>query len=357
MVPTPARGTAVRMLAVVAVLSLVLAEPARADATPLADCASYEPVRKRLAEMTEQVAMGASEDELESPDLVGPLRACFQTQVMPQLTRAETNEKLVSRATSDYFVWARQPVLLGLDAEFTAEFAQATTSIEKGVSHAYGVARDRCIKLGDQTQIPVMLGYMRFAQLLGFTITSALDSDLEACLRGSAYLVEVTLQTESKQEGITSRYRYTAMLRRAPDGDGSELTGSGTYSGYLMASPANCELRKSVAAQRFNVEGKLEASGAVMDMAAPGAKPDPHLTYTLGTLDWPFLPLAGRDPYARTAEDKEAVKGSGTIFTMPIQLTGRVTTSSDVTTSEQSCGEIVTRRTDVRIVKLQGKLR
>jgi hypothetical protein len=357
MVPTPTRGTALRVLAAVAALSLVVAEPARADTPPDADCASYEPVRKRLAEMTEQVAMGASEEELESPDLVGPLRACFQTQVMPQLTRAESNEKLVSRATSDYFVWARQPVLLGLDAEFTGEFAQAATSIEKGVSHAYGVARDRCIKLGDHTQIPVMLGYMRFAQLLGFTITSALDSDLEACLRGSAYLVEATLQTESRKEGVTSRYRYTAMLRRAPDDDGSELSGTGTYSGFLMASPANCELRKTVAPQRLTVEGRLVASGGVMDMAAPGAKPDPHLAYTLETRDWPFLPLPGRDPYARTAEDKEAVKGSGSIFTMPIQLTGRVTTSSDSTTTEASCDDVVTRRTDVRIVRLQGKLR
>lgn len=334
-------------------LSLTLA------ASPAAsDCAAYEPVRKRLAEMQDAVARGADESTLEGPDLVGPLRTCFRTQVMPALTRAETDHRLIEAAVNDFFVWGRQPALLGLEDEFKPEFDQATVSIEKGVSHAYRVARDRCVRLNDQTQIHVMLGLARFAQLFSMTITGTLDSDLEACLRGSAYLVQAKLRSESTKRGVGSEYTYTALLRRVPNGDASEMAGTGSYGGYLVSHRANCSDRAQDTPQRFDVTGKLEATGSIVDMAAPGAAPDPHLMYVLASLDWPLRPMWGGDgPFATTREEREGIAGLGTIMSArPIKLTGRVTTWSNVSREDHDkCAGTITRSTSVRIVQLKGK--
>ena len=48
-----------------------------------------------------------------------------------------------------------RPMLQALAAEFT----QGLESVTKGVSHAYAVARDRCIRLNDEEQLAGVLGH------------------------------------------------------------------------------------------------------------------------------------------------------------------------------------------------------
>lgn len=329
-------------------------------AAPAADCAAYEPVRKRFAEMQQAIANGASPNDLTGPDLIGPLRTCFRTQVMPHLTRGERNDQVVDAAVGAFFAWGRQAALLGAEDELAPEFAQGTASVEKGVSHAYAVARDRCIKLNDETQVTRMLGLLRFSQLLGFQIASARDDDLEACIRGRAYLVRVTMRSESTKRGLGSEYTYEAVLGRAPGGEAGELVGKGSYSGFLIARNANCWNGAPDPPLRITVSGKLEASGSLVDMAEPGATPDPHLLYALETTDWDVRPLWGADgPYAQTSEEREDLAGFGTTTSLePVKLTGRIASATSTTKSqENNCAGVTTRSTTVRVVQLQGRKR
>lgn len=345
----------------VTVAGVVLASSTAGAATPAAaPCTAYEPVRRQFTAMKEAIAKGASEDDVVGPDIVGPLRTCFRTQVMPQLTRAETSDRMLGDAARDFLAWGRQAALLGAEVHLTAELAEGSTSLGRGLSHAYAVARDKCVRLNDQTQIPVMLSLMRFAQLIGYTITSEEAEDLEACLRGNAYLVQVKLHNSSTKRGVGSEYFYNALLRRAPDGDDGDLAGVGSYSGYVIAHNANCRNGAPDRPQRFTVSGELEASGALVDLAAPGARPEPNLMYVLGTTDWNLRPMWGGDgPYAETAEEKEGLKGLGTTMSgRPLKLTGRVTTfSHSAKRAEDKCAGVTTGRTDIRIVQLRGTRR
>lgn len=339
---------------------LILLASAIIATVPATDCAAYEPVRRQFAEAQQAIRNGASDADLAAIDVVGPMRSCFRTQVMPGLVRAERDERMIEDAASAFFAWGRQAALLGASDALAAEFTQGLESVTKGVSHAYAVARDRCIRLNDEEQLLRMLELMRFAQLLGFEITQARGEDMEGCLRGRAYLVEVTLKSESSRRGLGSSYTYNALLRRAADGDPGDLAGGGSYSGFLIARNANCHNDAPDAPQRLEVQGRLEATGSLVDMAPPGARPDPHLVYVLGTTDWDLRPLWGGDgPFAETAEEREGLKGLGTTMSArPIRLTGRVTTVDHRSESDaDNCNGVTTRSTHVRIVQLAGKKR
>lgn len=344
------------------VLAAAAAAPAHAHTlvtVPTADCAAYDAVRERLSVMQQAVARGADESTLEGPDVVTPLRTCFRTQVMPQLTRAESDEKLIDRAAHDFTIWGRQAALLGIEEQFAAEFDQAHESIQRGLTHAYGVARDKCVRRNDLSQIPEMLRLLRWAELWGIPVSADIDADIAACFRGDGYFVQVRQRSVSEKRGVGSSFTYNAVLRRAPGGDG-DLAGDGTWSGFIVAHDANCSDGARDRGQRFEVAGNLETSGNTVDMAAPGAKPDLHLLYVLGTVDWPLKPVWGGDgPFATTADEKDAIKGLGsTMSPRPIRLTGAETTQSSRKVSEGSkCSGQLTVTTDVQIVQLRGRAR
>lgn len=164
------------------------------------------------------------------------------------------------------------------------------------------------------------------------------------------YRVTVTLRNESAKWGVGSEYTYEATLAPAAGAAEDELTGIGTYEGFLVARAANCVLAEKDAPDRFDVSGKLEASGGVVDMN-PFGPSKPSIMFTLGTLDWPLKPLYGGDgPFATTDEEREAIKGLGSVVSgPPIQLTGPVTTVTRTSTSESKCAGTTTHTTTIRI--------
>lgn len=292
---------------------------------------------------------------LDADAAVASLRTCFVSQVMPQLTRAETDEKVLSQAATDLFRWGRQAALFDLLDDVEPEWQRGTASLERGVEHAYRVAHDRCVRLRDSNQVPIMLDLVRWAQLLGMEIGETLGDDIEACLGGFRYMVEMSLESESTRRGPGSSYRYTAFLAPDPE-DPDALIGTGVYTGWLVAHDANCADPSRDEPQRFTVWGKLESSGGIIDMAAPGAKPDPHMMFVLGTTDWPLKPIWGGDgPFARTAEEREGVKGLGTATSgRPVKLIGDVTTWSNTATQDgDKCSGTRTSRTSIRITRLE----
>ena len=325
-----------------------------ASAAPVApaSCDAFQPVRQHFMEMRQAILNGEAEDDGDSPDIVEPMRACFRTQVMPELTRAETDHTRIDQASSDFLAWGRQVALLEID-ELDAEFSEGLASMVKGLKHAYAVARDKCVEGRDWTQMRVMLRLARNAELFGFEITDQLGKDIQACASGWAFMVEVDLSTTTSNYGETSRFRYTAMLRADPESEG-DLIGTGVYGGFITGRKANCRNDAPDEAQRFIVSGELEASGAMIDMSF-GGEPDPHLLYVLGTKDWDLRPMWGGDgPFAESDEEREGLKGMGTTASFrPIKLTDRVTTSSTTTRSgEDDCAGVRTQTTNVRIEQL-----
>ena len=164
------------------------------------------------------------------------------------------------------------------------------------------------------------------------------------------YRVTVTLRSESAKWGVGSEYSYEATLSPTDEGGAEELVGSGTYRGFLLARPANCHLAATEAPERFDVSGKLEASGGIVDMN-PFGSPKPSMMFVLGTLDWKLKPLYGAEgPFATTAEEREGIKGLGSVISgPPIALTRRVTTVTRTGTSESKCAGTTTTITTIRI--------
>lgn len=164
--------------------------------------------------------------------------------------------------------------------------------------------------------------------------------------------ITVRTRTTSARFGVSSEYVYEARLVPDPAGSAGELKGTGTYRGFVMARPANCELAKKSGADRYEVRGTLEASGSISDWRALGG-PANGMMYVLATTDWPLMPLYGAEgPYAKTAEDKEGVKGLGTTRSgvKPVSVAGAVTTETRITKLDASaCGGIITVTEDIRV--------
>src|SRR4051794_8891497 len=92
-------------------------------------------------------------------------RQMYDQVIRPEMTAAETNDAILPQASADAFGWMRTLVLLGVDDEFSGEFAQIMASLEKAVEHAYQKAKERCIA-GDFTQVSKLISIERFRQLL-----------------------------------------------------------------------------------------------------------------------------------------------------------------------------------------------
>ena len=342
------------------VTGLLLLHAAAGGAAPptrVADCAAYEEVRAQIRRGREMLAEGKSEDELPPFEVDSALRRCFREQVLPELVRAETNDQLIDAAANGFFEWARQPALLGITERFAAEDAQGIASLTRGLSHAYALARDKCIRLHDTRQIDVMLRLLRWAQLRGMELTTAFPEDIEACIRGAAYVVQVNRTTTSAKHGLGSQFRYTAVVRPVPRGEAGELTGKGTYGGYVISRYANCKLaEKGGGEQRFDVSGRLDASGTVVGTPSATGKGTVGFMYVLKSLDWNLKPMWGGDsPYAETPEEREGLAGGGSIFAIePITLTGKSTTHVQSSSHENTCSGETTTRVETRIVKVSA---
>lgn len=337
-------------------LLLLHASAGSTEPTPrAADCAAYAAVRERVARAREMIASGASEDELPALDgAETALRTCFRQQVLPALAKAETDDKLIDRAANDFFAWARQAALLDIIGRLAAEEADGVASLTIGLSHAYGVAKDKCVRLHDSSQIDVMLRLLHWSQLRGIELTTALDDDIAGCMRGASYLVQVRVTTSTSGHGTGSEFHYTAVLRPVPRGAAGELAGRGRWAGFVVARKANCHQAAKGGAQRFDVAGALEATGTMLDLPASGGRPQTGFLYALKTLDWPLKPIFGGDsPFAETAEEREGLAGAGSVFAFePIALTSRATTTVDTATISRSCDGETTMRTESRVVRL-----
>lgn len=346
-------------VAVVAFVCGVLMSHGAVAAAPVEpgnlQCAALDAVRTQLASRREALIRGAKEEDLPDVDLETPLRACFRNEVHPNLVRAEADEKIVFASISDYLRWRRAVEIWDIGEKFKSESAQATQSMEKGLVHAYGVARDKCIARKDAAQIPVMLEIAHFAALFGYeNLFPSLDEDIERCHKGPGYLMTLRWRTSSEKRGVGSDFTYRAVLRPDPKSEDGELIGKGVYGGFIVANYANCTTFKNATGDRFTVSGKLKASGMVFDGTLLGQGKH-SFTYALETTDWPIKPLYGDNPFAETPEEREAIAGAGSMVSFkPISLTVPVTTTQEKTTSEGSkCAGAVTTTKDIVIRQLR----
>lgn len=320
-------------------------------------CNALDEVRAQVATHREALLRGAKEEDLPNIDLETPLRACFRDEVHPNLVRAETDEKIVFASTSDYLRWQRAVELWDIGAKFKSESQQAAKSMERGLVHAYGVARDKCVARRDPAQIPIMLEIAHFAALFGLeNLFPSLDEDVERCHTGQTYLITVRWRTSSEKRGVGSEVTYRAVLKPDQRSEDGELIGKGVYGGYIVANYANCETFKGERGNRFTVNGKLKASGMIFDGTLLG-QGEHSFTYALETTDWPIKPLYGDNPFAETPEEREAIAGLGSMMSVrPLALTLPITTIQEKSTHEGSkCAGAVTTTKDIVVRQLKPR--
>ena len=291
------------------------------------------------------------------------LRACFKTTVAPALARGETSEAALEAAFDAYFSWNREAQLGGFsDTAFPDEHARATASLERGLKRAYAVRQDECRRMPHPAAAARLLVLFRTSQLIGWIDVPMFPSfgdDFAACMKGGTYRITIRSTTASELMGPSEDLTYVAVLHPDP-ADPDELIGIGVYSGYVVSSPnatpkgpgQPCVLHGTRI--QFPLRGKVEASGSFIDLSPLGGPNG--MTYILATTDWPLMPLFAdpKDAYARTEEDKEGVKGTGTVARIePLPLKGPVTDMKDVQTSDGGeCAGTVTETETVRIERL-----
>jgi len=320
-------------------------------------CDALDTVRAQFAVQRQALLNGTPEEALPKVDIVTPLRACFRDEVYPGLRRAETNDQVVFAAIYDYFAWRRTVEIMGVGKELAAESEQADASAEKGLVHRYGVARDKCRARPDPAQVDVMLDVARFAQLIGREhLFTMLQEDIQACTKATAYLITVRQRVTSAKRGEVSNFTYRAMLKSDPASGAGELAGTGRYAGAITTYKVNCRAYKNDPGERFTLSGTLEASGSPIDGTFFGKAKD-SLTYILATTDWPLKMIFGDSPFAETAEERDGLKGLGTLSGFaPLPLTEPVSTLKETATTEgDDCSGAVTTTSDLSVQRLRAR--
>lgn len=151
------------------------------------------------------------------------------------------------------------------------------------------------------------------------------------------YRITHRYRSEFANKGLVADVVYEAELRPDPDNP-DELKGTGRYKGKLIDRKVSIPECDEPPKERA-IEGKIEASGNVTEMPdLKGALGLPSkdkstdflsggrvMNYMLATTDWPA-------PAGATAEERDAVKGAGTVSQLALKLTNKskVTEKHDV---------------------------
>ena len=150
------------------------------------------------------------------------------------------------------------------------------------------------------------------------------------------YRITHRYRSEFANKGLVADVLYEAELRPDPDNP-DELKGTGRYKGKLIERKVSIPECDEPPKERM-IEGNIEASGNASEMPdLKGALGLPSkdkstdflsggrvMNYMLATTDWP-------PPAGASAEDAEAVKGSGTVSQLALKLNskGKVTEKHD----------------------------
>lgn len=286
------------------------------------------------------------------------LRSCFETQVWPALRRGETSEPALAAAADAFLGWLREVQLTGAsDQDFAAEHERGRRSLTIGLRNAYSSALAQCRRAPGPVAAARLAGWAHRSYLFGWSEDDPLfptfDEDFRQCQSGKVFRITVRSSQRSERLGTLSDITYRAIISGGDD----ELTGTGTYAGFVVSMPnatpdgtsGRCTLQGTP--RRFSIGGQLDASGSMLDLSALGGSSG--LTYILATTDWPLKPifLSPDDAFARTAEEREGVKGSGTVARLnPLPLTGTVTEATQTETSDGGvCAGTITDTETIRV--------
>lgn len=348
-----------RVVAALLAASTHAAPSAAHGAAPETCDALLQKVEASLSAERRRQLEGASDADGPATEFEPAIRACYRDRVVPALKRAEMDDAQIPAAFSALFGWGRDAQLRGFsEADFTAEWDAAYASLTKAFTSGYSRALARCKARPDPAAAKRLTELYAGSSPLpvsGDALFPEFRRDLATCRRATGYLITVVDRVVEEKLGTTKEMRYTATVTPSA-ADPAEYTGTGSYGGFVVATP-NCVDGKFVNAPiKLPVGGRLDATATAADMSMLGGSKN-SFQFVLASLDWPYKPFffSGRDAVA-TGEDREGVAGLGTTASPFFALTGPVTvTRESESTDGGRCLGKVTTTSEIRVERLGAR--
>ena len=222
------------------------------------------------------------------------MRDWYNDAVQPQLSAAETDDTVLDDALVEYFQWARQLMLLGIDeSKFSKENQAALNSIVIGLKNAIDKAYDRCVNNHDPSQVVVMIRRAKLAAMLGLDNRPGLDmnSAVEKVFKCATFELDLdsTIEEETAAGPVRSHVRAKVPLTIDPStGLWTWFSGKGSLDFVSIDWPQpnpNCNLSAvghpstiDVLA-RFDLNIQANAHPEIIAMINPN-KPNATMTMT-----------------------------------------------------------------------------
>lgn len=331
---------------------------ARADSRETCDALLQKISASLSAERRRQLE-GASDADGRATEFEPAIRACYRDHVIPALKRAEAEDAKIPAAFAALFGWGRDAQLRGFsEAAFTAEWDAAYASLTRAFTAGYARALARCKARPDAAAAKRLTELYAGSSPLpvsGDALFPDFRRDLATCRHPTGYLITVVDRMVEGKLGTTKVMRYAAAVTPTA-ADPSEYTGTGSYGGFIVATP-NCVDGKFVNPPiRLPVGGRVEATATTADMSMLGGSKN-NFSFVLATRDWPYKPLfVGIRDAVATGEDREGVAGSGTTASLFFALTGPVTVKRESESSDGGrCIGKVTTTSEIRVERLGAR--